>query len=165
MNFAWTAVNAAEIDRRYVRVDAERNSHCIPRSRSDGAGNGQSLSNAVRYGGENATVVARADNGDLLLEVHDDGPGVPRKYELMIWQRFERGPNRLNAVVPGSGIGLAVTKAIAKAHGGSAGYRRSDRLGGACFWIVSPAGSEKIRPAPDSPSPRLIVVEDDAQTA
>lgn len=96
------------------------------------------LANSLRYGGEHRLVVARAMASDLTLEVHDDGPGVPKKYELVIWDRFERGPNRLNASVPGSGIGLAIVDAIARAHGGTASYRRSEELGGACFAVHLP---------------------------
>jgi len=93
------------------------------------------LSNARRYGGDETAVVARVVNGRLVIEVHDSGPGVPKKYELTIWDRFERGPNRYNAVVPGTGIGLAMVKNIAVAHGGRASYRKSERLGGACFVV------------------------------
>ncbi len=100
------------------------------------------LNNAARYGGGKIEVVAAVDGGDLILEVHDDGPGVPRRHELRIWDKFERGPHRLNSVAPGSGIGLAVTSEIARAHGGAVGYRRSRRLGGACFWIRIPASVE-----------------------
>jgi signal transduction histidine kinase len=96
------------------------------------------LSNAQRYGGSRIAVVARDDRSTLRLEVHDDGPGVPKKHELVIWERFERGPNRLNATVPGSGIGLAVVDAIARGHGGEAGYEESPLLGGACFSITLP---------------------------
>ena len=163
--FTWTAVNAAAIDPSLVQVEAERNiTAFLDQGRMEQAV-ANLLANAVRYGGENVFVVAKADGGDLLLEVHDDGPGVQRKYELMIWEKFERGPNRLNAIVPGSGIGLAVTNAIAKGHGGSAGYRRSDRLGGACFWIRLPGRVREEKTAGKEASPRLIVVEDDAQTA
>ena len=60
------------------------------------------------------------------------------RYALSIWERFERGPNRYDASNPGSGIGLAVVEAVAKAHGGSAEYERSTLLGGACFRVKLP---------------------------
>lgn len=96
------------------------------------------LTNAARYGGPQRLVRIEAVGPDLLLEVHDNGDGVPRRFELRIWDRFERGPNRLNAITPGSGIGLAIVQAIATAHGGSVGYRQSEDLGGACFFVVLP---------------------------
>lgn len=96
------------------------------------------LSNAQRYGNGRILIVARRDGDDRLLEVHDDGPGVTLKYEHLIWERFERGEHRLNASIPGSGLGLSIVKALAEAHGGTAGYRRSEELGGACFWVELP---------------------------
>lgn len=119
------------------------------------------VTNAARYGGPHRLIVADSVHSDLSLEVHDDGPGIPRRYELSVWERFERGPNRLNATVPGSGIGLAVVDAIARAHGGAAGYRRSERLGGACFTITLPGRAahrqqrELARPRPAVLSPPL----------
>jgi signal transduction histidine kinase len=96
------------------------------------------LSNAQRYGNGHILIVARRDGDDRLLEVHDDGPGVTLKYEHLIWERFERGEHRLNASIPGSGLGLSIVKALSEAHGGTAGYRRSEELGGACFWVELP---------------------------
>ncbi|MFV1969857.1 MAG: ATP-binding protein [Acidimicrobiia bacterium] len=96
------------------------------------------LVNASRYGGSQRILRIETRGSDLVLEVHDDGPGIPRRYEVRVWERFERGPNRLNASVPGSGIGLAIVQAIAKAHGGSATYRTSEDLGGACFAVALP---------------------------
>lgn len=96
------------------------------------------LTNAIRYGGDRALLVARVSKSDLIFEMHDNGHGVPTRYEAMIWQRFERGANRLNASNPGLGIGLAIVEAIATSHGGAASYRRSEELGGACFAIVLP---------------------------
>lgn len=83
-------------------------------------------------------IVTAVTDEDLTIEVHDDGPGVPTKYELVIWNRFERGPRRLDSRVPGSGNGLAIVTKVAKAHGGTAGYRRSEILGGACFFLSIP---------------------------
>jgi signal transduction histidine kinase len=96
------------------------------------------LTNVARYGGPNRLVRVTQRGSDLAFEVHDDGPGIPRRYELRVWDRFERGPNRLNAATPGSGIGLAIVQAIARAHGGTADYRTSEVLGGACFTVVLP---------------------------
>lgn len=94
------------------------------------------LTNAVRYGGPRRLLVITDRDGDLLIEVHDDGPGVPKRFEYAIWERFERGVHRYDAGVPGSGIGLAIVLMLTKAHGGSVDYRRSERLGGACFSVV-----------------------------
>jgi len=109
------------------------------------------VTNAIRYGRGNVYVSAASIGNDIVFEVHDDGPGIPRKYELAIWEQFERGPNRLNANVPGSGIGLAVVELIVRRHGGTASHERSRRLAGACFRIVLP---ERRRPAPASVAPR-----------
>ncbi len=105
------------------------------------------LSNAQRYGGDRCLIVAKEESTRLVIEVHDSGPGVPKKYELTIWERFERGPNRYNASIPGSGIGLAMVRTIAAAHGGRVGYRESERLGGACFSIDLPGIVGKIEPS------------------
>jgi len=115
------------------------------------------LSNASRYGGDQCLVVAFADGGRLVIEMHDSGPGVPKKDELTIWERFERGPNRYNASVPGSGIGLAMVRAIAEAHGGRATYRVSDRLGGACFAIDLPGRVGKRETTPMAPSTTMAI--------
>ncbi|MEN8234119.1 MAG: HAMP domain-containing sensor histidine kinase [Actinomycetota bacterium] len=106
------------------------------------------LTNARRYGGDNCLVCAHSESGRLVIEVHDSGPGVPKKHELSIWDRFERGPNRYNATVPGSGIGLAMVRAIVVAHGGRATLCPSDRLGGACFVVDLPGrvGVQSSRP-------------------
>jgi signal transduction histidine kinase len=105
------------------------------------------VTNAMRYGRGRVLVSIAAHAQDLVLEVHDDGPGVPRKYEVVIWEQFERGPNRLNSNVPGSGIGLSVVDRIVRRHGGSVGYERSRRLDGACFRVVLPG---RVRPVPVS---------------
>lgn len=96
------------------------------------------LTNAVRYGGDQCLVVTRVHGRDLIFEIHDNGSGVPTRFESMIWQHFERGAHRLDATTPGLGIGLSIVKAVAESHGGRAEYRTSERLGGACFSLVIP---------------------------
>lgn len=101
------------------------------------------LSNAGRYGGERVLLVVKgvAQRNTLAIEVHDDGSGVEKRHQRKIWDRFERGQNQLNAAVPGTGLGLAIVVMIAKAHGGSAAYRTSERLGGACFSVHLPSST------------------------
>jgi signal transduction histidine kinase len=96
------------------------------------------VKNAIRYGRGKVLVVATAFGADLVVEVHDDGAGVPVRFENIIWEQFERGPNRLNSKIPGSGLGLAVVDLMVRRHGGTASYQRSRRLGGACFRVVLP---------------------------
>jgi signal transduction histidine kinase len=96
------------------------------------------MTNAVRYGHGRVVVVARSSQQGTRIEVHDDGPGVPVKYRELIWERFERGAHRFDAVTPGSGLGLSIVKGLVDAHGGSVGYEHSDRLGGACLWFTLP---------------------------
>lgn len=113
------------------------------------------LSNATRYGGDKILIAARSEGSALHLEIHDNGPGVPKKFELTIWERFERGPNRLNATVPGSGIGLAIVRAIVQGHGGSAACTVSEPLGGACFTITIPGSVRDTPPVAEPSSQRL----------
>jgi len=117
------------------------------------------VGNAVKYGGGRVLVKVVAGE-NLVIEVHDDGPAVPTKYELVIWNRFERGPRRLDSRVAGSGNGLAIVAKVAQAHGGLAGYRRSEELGGACFYIsipLLPTVAEIARIGAD-PGPLVIAV-------
>ncbi len=102
------------------------------------------IGNAVRYGTKEVLVRARQDGHAVVIEVHDDGPGVPKRYELAVWERFERGAHRLDATKPGSGIGLAVVKAIVTAHRGEVEYRTSEILGGACFVVRLPGRARRL---------------------
>jgi signal transduction histidine kinase len=96
------------------------------------------LSNAAVYGHGEVLIVTHSEGTATVIEVHDNGPGVPDTYQHVIWERFERGAQRQSAI-PGSGIGLAVARGLVRAHGGEAQYRHSNRLAGACFEISVPA--------------------------
>ena len=97
------------------------------------------VSNAERYGAGGPIVgtVRRVDD-QIELAVHDSGPGVPRHHRERVWGAFERGVHRFDASTPGSGLGLAIVRSLVDAHGGTVGYRESERLGGACFWVRFP---------------------------
>jgi signal transduction histidine kinase len=105
------------------------------------------LTNAARYGRGRIHVVASTDGDTLLVEVHDDGSGVPIRYRELIWDRFERGAHRYDATVGGTGLGLPIARALAVAHNGTLTYRDSDLFGGACFTLALPARAQAARPA------------------
>jgi len=75
------------------------------------------VSNALTHSGSDGEVVVRAatDGDRLLLSVSDSGDGIPGAEQDRI---FDPGV-RLDTRRPGSGLGLAVARAIAKAHGGT----------------------------------------------
>lgn len=98
------------------------------------------LSNACSDGSGRVEIRAFQDLGETVIEVHDVGPGVPDIFELVIWERFERGAQR-QCAISGSGIRLSVARGIAHSHGGDTAYRRSERLGGSCFSLRIPVRS------------------------
>jgi signal transduction histidine kinase len=96
------------------------------------------LKNAQRYGGGRILIVAKREVDWRIIEVHDNGPGLSTRHEVDVWSRFQRGEHDLDAKLPGSGLGLSLVRSLAAAHGGAAFYRRSEKLGGACFVLRLP---------------------------
>jgi two-component system OmpR family sensor kinase len=98
------------------------------------------LENAVRHTPEKTTIelTARRDGDEALLEVIDDGPGIPATMEDQVFDRFVRGDGPSDtAGGGGSGLGLAIVRAVAESHGGSVSAGRST-YGGARFSVRIP---------------------------
>jgi signal transduction histidine kinase len=99
------------------------------------------LDNGVRHtpAGTEINVAVERRNGDAVLEVSDDGPGIPRGMEDQIFSRFVRGSGPADvAADSGTGLGLAIVKAVATSHGGDVEAGRS-AAGGARFTVTLPA--------------------------
>jgi two-component system, OmpR family, sensor histidine kinase SenX3 len=82
---------------------------------------GNILDNAIKYSGGNVDVSVEIDtlNNDLVsLRVHDSGVGIPRDELKRIFRRFYRVSSRSVSPVKGTGLGLFIVRAIARAHGG-----------------------------------------------
>jgi len=93
------------------------------------------LDNACRHGAGPVQIVACRIEGALVVSVKDCGPGIAAADEAYLFEPFLRGEAR--GAGHGSGLGLALCKAIADAHGGTlAFYRR--RHGGSRFTLSLP---------------------------
>ena len=100
------------------------------------------LDNAVRHTPAHATIEMRlrTEDGDAILEVSDDGPGIPGELREQVFDRFVRGEGPADtAAGGGSGLGLAIVRAVAEAHGGSVEIDDAP-LGGAMFRVRLPLG-------------------------
>lgn len=75
------------------------------------------ICNAVKYAGH-AEVSLSHDQGQAVIEVRDDGPGIPAEDLDRVFEPFFRGERSRNRDTGGIGLGLASVRAVARAHGG-----------------------------------------------
>jgi two-component system OmpR family sensor kinase len=98
------------------------------------------VENGVRHtppGSEVRVTISRGD-GQAVLDVSDDGPGLPPALGDQIFARFVRGEGPADvAGSPGTGLGLAIVKAVAVSHGGDVEVGTSE-AGGARFTVRLP---------------------------
>lgn len=136
------------------------------------------LSNALKFTPEGGRVVLSlsAKGNGVLLQVQDSGPGISAEDRERIFERFFQAKE--SAAYQGTGIGLALTRAIAELHGGHVGID-SEAGQGACFsvfWPPSPPpqhvaedaapraeASVENEAAADEEAPLLLLAEDNAE--
>ena len=96
----------------------------VARLEGDRARLAQMLDNLVSNGlkftesGGRVEVRLRAENGTAVLEVEDDGVGIPADEQEHLFERFFRSSTATHNAIPGTGLGLTITKAIVERHGG-----------------------------------------------
>ncbi|MGH2750729.1 MAG: sensor histidine kinase [Actinomycetota bacterium] len=78
------------------------------------------VQNALRHStsGGIVEVVARADGGGVVIEVSDEGPGIPSEEASRVFERFYRSDHARTSSDGGTGLGLAIAKWIVDMHGG-----------------------------------------------
>jgi signal transduction histidine kinase len=96
------------------------------------------LENAVKYTGPGGAIELRAAGlgGELVVEIADEGRGVPVDALGLIFERFGRADPARGRSDGGVGLGLAIVDAIAKAHGGRCDVRTG--VGGSTFALRLP---------------------------
>jgi two-component system, OmpR family, sensor histidine kinase AdeS len=95
------------------------------------------FSNAVRYAPNSGIlrVSTRTEKSEALLEILDHGPGLPGDVGNIAFDRFWRGEASRSRNTGGSGLGLAVVRAIVEAHGGTATI--ANHIGGGTIFRMS----------------------------
>ncbi len=110
------------------------------------------LDNAAQHTPPGATIELTLcqDGDDAVVEVADDGPGIPVALRTQIFDRFVRGEGPADTHRgTGTGLGLAIVSAVAASHGGSVEATESP-AGGALFRARIPM-VQADRTKPDSP--------------
>jgi two-component system phosphate regulon sensor histidine kinase PhoR len=90
------------------------------------------IDNAIKYGKNGGHIVAsvyHTDDNMILVEISDNGIGIPERYLNRIFERFYRTSGGRNKDVKGSGLGLAICKHIIEAHGHSIHVRSKEDVG------------------------------------
>ena len=113
---------------------------------------GNIVENAVKFGGERGPVevVCRPDANNVVIEIRDQGPGIPAREVERIFERFYRAPVHLRSR-QGTGLGLAIARSVVQAHGGRIEVESEPGIGTA-FMVHLPAAAPEPAPA-EAPPP------------
>ena len=96
------------------------------------------LENALRHTDPGTAVEATVErvNGEIVLSVEDDGPGIPPELRDKVFERFFRGAGDRSG---SSGLGLSIVRAVARSHSGSVSLEEPLDGRGARFVVRLPA--------------------------
>jgi PAS domain S-box-containing protein len=129
------------------------------------------LGNAIKFtpNGGRVELSARLIDGQVRIEVRDNGPGIPVQEQKRIFEAFYRLRDS-GKKTEGTGLGLAITHRLVELHGGELSLE--SQVGqGSCFYFSLPMAVHEPRPQRMKPIPesetirRVLVIEDDAVTA
>ncbi len=106
------------------------------------------LSNAIKFSPENGkvTLSVNTENEQAVIRVSDEGPGIAPSESALIFEKFSQARSAASTEHKGTGLGLAVVKALVDSHGGTVGVE-SELGKGSTFWVKLPlaeSGREEI---------------------
>ena len=113
------------------------------------------VGNAIKYtpAGGKIWVRGRTEADQVILEVADNGPGIPASDQPYIFDKFFRASNTPEST-PGTGLGLAIVKSIVENHQGRIWFESGPGQG-TVFTVVLPLrSSDAPGPGPTMPSAR-----------
>ncbi len=105
------------------------------------------IENAVKYGPEKGLVIqARlyTDEGSMLIDLRDNGPGIPAEHLKHVFERFFRLDAERTKYIASTGLGLAIAKELVEIQDGT--IRVTSKMGeGTCFTISLPVRQDDFR--------------------
>jgi two-component system OmpR family sensor kinase len=109
------------------------------------------LTNAVKYSrpGDKIRVATHRENGCAIISVSDTGPGIAAEHLPHLFDRFYRADVSRNRTTGGAGLGLAICKSIAEAHGGEITVESTPDAGSS-FTLRIPAGLDSSLSLPEA---------------
>ncbi len=96
------------------------------------------VDNATRHAAGRVAISLHGSEGEAVLHVDDDGPGVPADLREHVFERFARSDGARARDDGGTGLGLAIVRRVAERHGGEVTIDDAP-LGGARFTVTLPA--------------------------
>ncbi len=101
------------------------------------------IENAVKYAPPETPIYVRAfaRDGEVVVQVEDQGPGIPPEHRRRIFESFYRVESGLSRTAAGAGLGLAICQGIVRAHGGDIWLE--DRPRGTCIAFSIPLTTEE----------------------
>ena len=133
------------------------------------------LNNAAKYTrtGGHIRLSARRSGDQAVLQVEDDGIGIPREMLSRIFEMFSQVDTSLERAQGGLGIGLTIAKRLAEMHGGTLDAESGGPGAGSVFTLRLPLALEPAAAAdpeaggdrPPPPALRILVVDDNQDSA
>ncbi|GGC64911.1 sensor histidine kinase [Marinobacter halophilus] len=101
------------------------------------------LSNAIKFSSEHKEVMVKIQRREsqVVIEVADQGPGVPESFRGRIFEKFAQADSSSARSKEGTGLGLAVTRELMCVMGGEVGFESKEGEG-ACFWLALPVADK-----------------------
>lgn len=94
------------------------------------------VDNAIRHAASRVQVTVQSQDQQIILSVHDNGPGIPAENGELVFERFVRLDDARSRDRGGTGLGLPIARELAHHHRGTLVLVPSDT--GACFQLRLP---------------------------
>jgi signal transduction histidine kinase len=93
------------------------------------------VSNAAKFSpsGSTITLVSRLDRGNIVLEVRDEGMGIPKDQQSEIFSKFSTLNVTGGTKLPGTGLGLSIARELVELHDGCIWFETAEGMGTSFF--------------------------------